>query len=145
MNLSQQHYLQALGIQHWEKRNTVSEQVKLMVVSETILSDKAETLFTAMLNTIGLKRNDVQFTILATDLLQQISQIQPRLIIIFDEKSCEFFLKSTLELTSLRQKIHSVGEKNSPLIVTFHPEFLLKHPMEKKKAYADVLFIQQQI
>lgn len=144
MNSSQQQYLQAIGIECWERRDKPAS-FKLMIVSEKTLTSDAKKLLINMFNTIGLTENDLLITVNSDDLTQQISKINPGLFILFDDNACEILLKTTSSLQDLRHKIHYFGEKKSPAIVTFHPEYLLKNPVEKKNAYADLLFIQKNL
>jgi DNA polymerase len=43
----------------------------------------------------------------------------------------------------LRGKVHSFGAKGWPLIVIYHPAYLLRSPSEKRKAWQDLLFARQ--
>ena len=43
-------------------------------------------------------------------------------------------------LGRLRGKIHYFGEFNTPLIVTYHPAYLLRTPSDKRKAWEDLKF-----
>ena len=36
--------------------------------------------------------------------------------------------------------MHSFGEFNTPLIITYHPAYLLRSPGEKRKAWEDLKF-----
>jgi len=40
----------------------------------------------------------------------------------------------------LRGQVHRFGEFNTPLIVTYHPSYLLRSPGEKRKAWEDLKF-----
>jgi len=43
----------------------------------------------------------------------------------------------------LRNKIHYYAPHHTPLIVTYHPAYLLRNPIDKKKAWMDLTFIQK--
>jgi uracil-DNA glycosylase len=36
--------------------------------------------------------------------------------------------------------VHTFGELNTPLIVTYHPAYLLRSPADKRKAWEDLKF-----
>ena len=40
----------------------------------------------------------------------------------------------------LRGQVHRFGELNTPLVVTYHPAYLLRSPGEKRKAWEDLKF-----
>lgn len=74
---------------------------------------------------------------------QQIALIQPKLLVAVGRIAAHYLLKTTSSLESLRQKIHQYGELSTPLIVTYHPAYLLRNPIDKKKALVDLKLIQQ--
>jgi DNA polymerase len=39
--------------------------------------------------------------------------------------------------------VHTLGTRGWPLIVTYHPAYLLRSPGEKRKAWQDLLFARQ--
>jgi uracil-DNA glycosylase len=41
----------------------------------------------------------------------------------------------------LRNKIHRYGVSETPLIITYHPAYLLRNPVDKKKAYLDLQLV----
>lgn len=78
-------------------------------------------------------------------LLEQMAYIQPKLLVAVGRIAAQFLLDSKKTLASLRQTIHTYGDNHIPLIVTYHPAYLLRNPADKKKAYLDLLFIKQQL
>ena len=38
----------------------------------------------------------------------------------------------------LRGKVHRFGETNLPLVVTYHPAYLLRSPAQKRKSWEDL-------
>ncbi len=40
----------------------------------------------------------------------------------------------------LRGRVHHFGARNTPLVVTYHPAYLLRTPAEKRKAWEDLKF-----
>jgi uracil-DNA glycosylase family 4 len=43
-------------------------------------------------------------------------------------------------LARLRGKLHTFGETNTPLVITYHPAYLLRTPGDKRKAWEDLKF-----
>lgn len=73
----------------------------------------------------------------------QIELIKPKLILAVGRIAAHYLLKTKSSLESLRQKIYNFGESEIPLVITYHPAYLLRNPIDKKKAYSDLLFTQQ--
>ena len=76
-------------------------------------------------------------------LQQQIAFIQPKLIVTVGRIAAHFLLDTKETLGKLRGKTYQYGEQQTPLIVTYHPAYLLRSPREKKKAYVDIMEIQK--
>ena len=51
-------------------------------------------------------------------------------------------LNTTESMAKLRGQVYKYGGKQIPLIITYHPAYLLRSPREKRKSYADFLAIQ---
>jgi uracil-DNA glycosylase len=69
-------------------------------------------------------------------LFQQIGVIRPEILVALGATAATYLLGSKASLSSLRGRIHHV--KNSKLIVTYHPAFLLRDPRQKKEAWKDL-------
>lgn len=65
----------------------------------------------------------------------QISNLQPTLIVALGRFAAHTLLQSDAPISSLRGKTHQAYGK--PLLVTFHPAYLLRSPAEKAKAWQD--------
>lgn len=76
-------------------------------------------------------------------LLQQIELLQPKLIVASGRIAAQFLLDTKLSLGQLRGKLHYYGKHKIPLLVTYHPAYLLRSPKEKAKAYEDLLKIKE--
>ena len=74
---------------------------------------------------------------------QQIALIKPQLLLAVGRIASHYLLKTKSSLESLRNKVHSYGENQTPLIVTYHPAYLLRNPIDKKKAFLDLQFTQK--
>lgn len=71
-------------------------------------------------------------------LLRQIALIQPKLIIALGKVAASNLLNTHDSLAELRGKIHDFS--GIPLIVTYHPAYLLRSLPEKAKAWEDLCF-----
>lgn len=125
---------------------------------------RAGMLLTSILQSIDLKREEVYITNIlkcrppqnrdpfpreidcCTPYLQrQITLLQPKLIVALGRIAAQFLLKTTESLGKLRGHKHQYGEENTPLIITYHPAYLLRSPKEKAKAYVDWKWIQEEL
>jgi DNA polymerase len=71
-------------------------------------------------------------------LQQQIALMQPRLILAVGRIAAQNLLKTDTPLARLRGRVHRYGEGQTPLIVTYHPAYLLRTPGDKRKAWEDL-------
>jgi DNA polymerase len=71
-------------------------------------------------------------------LQQQIELIQPKLILAVGRIAAHGLLQTTTPLGRMRGSVHYYGEKEIPLIVTYHPAYLLRSPLEKRKVWEDL-------
>jgi DNA polymerase len=69
-------------------------------------------------------------------LRQQIALIKPKLIVALGKTAATSLLGRDATLGSLRGTIHDF--EGTPLLVTFHPAYLLRSPAEKAKAWQDL-------
>lgn len=69
-------------------------------------------------------------------LFSQIELVKPDIIITLGRFAAQTLLKSDVAVGKLRNKVHTY--KNIPLIVTYHPSYLLRTPNAKKEAWHDL-------
>ena len=74
-------------------------------------------------------------------LLQQISLIQPKLIVAMGRFAAQTLLNTDASIASLRGRVHAYA--GVPLIVTYHPAYLLRTLPDKAKAWADLVFARK--
>lgn len=70
---------------------------------------------------------------------QQIALMKPALLLAVGRIAAHYLLGVSTPLTRLRGQTLQYSGLNVPLIVTFHPAYLLRNPRDKGKAYADLL------
>jgi uracil-DNA glycosylase len=94
---------------------------------------RAGQLLNAMLRSIGLPRE----TVFIANILKcrPPGNRDPRAE---EVASCLPYLQGPL--ARLRGRVHEFGERSTPLIVTYHPAYLLRSPGEKRKAWDDLKF-----
>jgi uracil-DNA glycosylase len=119
-------------------------------------------LLNAMLSSIGLQRSDVYIANVikcrppnnrdpmpqevqkcTPYLLRQISLIKPKLMVAVGRIAAQFLLHTAESMARLRGENFYFGAEKIPLIVTYHPAYLLRSPREKSKAYQDFLRIKK--
>ena len=149
-----------------------NKQAELMIIGEAPgfhedqqgepFVGRAGQLLTAMMKAIGFERSDIYITnilkcrppqnrdphpeevTLCTPYLdKQIELVNPRLLLAVGRIAAHYLLKRTNSLESMRQAIHHYGIHHIPLIVTYHPAYLLRNPNDKKKAYEDLKFVKK--
>ena len=72
---------------------------------------------------------------------QQIALIQPKLIVALGKVAVQNLLKADATIASLRGRLHDY--QGIPLIVTYHPAYLLRNLPDKAKAWADLCFARK--
>jgi len=76
-------------------------------------------------------------------LMRQIELIQPRVIVAMGRFAAQALLNSDATIASLRGKVHSYA--GVPLVVTYHPAYLLRTLPDKAKAWADLVLARKTI
>jgi DNA polymerase len=71
-------------------------------------------------------------------LLRQIELIKPKVILSVGRISAQNLLKTDIAVGKLRGRIHRFGSEAIPLVVTYHPAYLLRSPEQKGKAWEDL-------
>ena len=72
---------------------------------------------------------------------RQIALTKPRLLVALGRIAAGRLLDSDQSIARLRQRLHDRG--GVPLIVTYHPAYLLRNPADKRKAWEDLCFIRR--
>jgi len=74
-------------------------------------------------------------------LLRQIGLIKPKLIVAMGRFAAQTLLGTDASIASLRGKVHQYA--GLPLIVTYHPAYLLRNLPDKAKAWEDLVFARK--
>ena len=118
---------------------------------------RAGQLLNAMLRAIGLGRGQVfianilkcrppgnrnpepdEVAACAHFLRQQVNLVKPRVILAVGGVAAHNLLQTDDAVGRLRRRVHAYGEDRIPLLVTYHPAYLLRRPEEKAKAWDDL-------
>lgn len=118
---------------------------------------RAGQLLTAMLQAIGLTREQVYITNVLKCrppgnrdplgeevfrcepyLHRQVELVSPGIIVAMGRFAAQSLLKTTDPISRLRGRLFTYGEPQTPLIVTYHPAYLLRNSIDKRKAWADL-------
>lgn len=129
-----------------------------------VFSGQAGKLLTAMLKAMGYQRNDVYISNIVkcktvennepSDeqaascepyLLRQISLLKPKLILALGNAAAQQLLKSKSTMTRLRGQLHYVDGITAPILVSYHPTYLLAAPNEKRKAWEDLQLAMKEL
>ena len=122
---------------------------------------QAGRLLDNMFASVGLKRGDnvyianvlkcrppgnrnpgpVEVAQCAPHLQRQIELIRPKLIIAMGRFAVQTLLETDATIGSLRGKLHRY--RGVPLVVTYHPAYLLRSLTEKAKAWEDLCFARR--
>jgi len=119
---------------------------------------RAGELLDAMIVSVGMERDDVYVVNLLKCrpsenrdplgievqscegcLQRQIKLVEPRLIVALGPFAAQSLLKSSLPIGKLRGREHSYVPFEIPLVATYHPAYLLRSPLEKRKVWSDLL------
>jgi len=73
-------------------------------------------------------------------LFRQIELIQPKIILAVGRIAAQNLLKTDTPIGKLRGQLHRFGAAGIPVVVTYHPAYLLRSPTEKRKAWDDLQF-----
>lgn len=74
---------------------------------------------------------------------RQIALVGPRLLIALGKSAASLLLGTDASIASLRGRVHSY--QGRPLVVTYHPAYLLRSLPEKAKAWEDLLLARRTV
>lgn len=74
-------------------------------------------------------------------LQRQVALIRPRLILALGKVAAQALLDTDASIAGLRGKLHSY--EGVPVIVTYHPAYLLRNPADKARAWEDLCFARR--
>ena len=72
---------------------------------------------------------------------RQIELIRPKLIVALGRPAAQTLLQTEIKIAAARGKLHDY--RGIPLIVTYHPAYLLRTLLDKAKAWEDLCFMRR--
>lgn len=123
---------------------------------------RAGQLLTSMLKALGLAREQVYIANILKSrppnnrdplpeevaacepyLQRQIALIKPRIILAVGRIAAQNLLKTDTKIGALRGQRFTCPGTDIPVVVTYHPAYLLRSPLEKRKAWEDLKFARR--
>ncbi len=74
---------------------------------------------------------------------RQIDMIKPRLILAVGRIAAQQLLHSDSPVGRMRGRVHSLNIRQVPVVVTYHPAYLLRSPSQKRKVWEDLCLARQ--
>src|SRR5450631_2705222 len=71
---------------------------------------------------------------------RQIALLKPKIMLVVGRIAAQNLLRTEVSLGRLRRQVHIFGAARVPLVVTYHPAYLLRTPLDKRKAWEDLQF-----
>lgn len=118
---------------------------------------RAGQLLNAMLQALGLERGQVyianilkcrpprnrdplpgEVAACESYLQRQVALVEPSVIVALGRIAAHNLLKTDVSLGRLRGRVHRYGARGTPVVVTYHPAYLLRSPGDKRKAWEDL-------
>ncbi|HHH36170.1 MAG TPA: uracil-DNA glycosylase [Gammaproteobacteria bacterium] len=76
-------------------------------------------------------------------LKRQVALLQPVIILAVGRVAAQNLLKSDAPIGAMRGRCYRYGEAGIPVVVTYHPAYLLRSPREKRKVWEDLKFARR--
>ena len=124
---------------------------------------RAGQLLTQMLRAIGLAREEVfianilkcrppnnrdprveEVNACRGYLNRQIELLEPKIILALGRIAAQSLLQTSTPIGKMRGRLYHLERYNIPVVVTYHPAYLLRSPKEKSKVWEDLKFARQQ-
>jgi len=75
---------------------------------------------------------------------RQIELVAPKMIVAVGRIAAQSLLGTDTALGRMRGKLHRLGSRGWPVVVTYHPAYLLRSPSQKRRAWEDLLFAMRE-
>lgn len=76
---------------------------------------------------------------------RQIDLVKPRLILAVGRIAAQHLLHSDLPVGRMRGRVHTLNHRQIPVVVTYHPAYLLRSPSQKRKVWDDLCLARQTV
>ncbi len=71
-------------------------------------------------------------------LQRQIQLLNPKVILVVGRIAAQALLNTEQTIGRLRGRVHTLAESQTPVVVTYHPAYLLRQPSQKEKSWQDL-------
>lgn len=76
-------------------------------------------------------------------LARQIALVKPRLLLAVGRIAAQTLLETAVPIGKMRGKVHQHDATGVPLVVTYHPAYLLRSPLQKAKSWDDLKRVRE--
>jgi DNA polymerase len=123
---------------------------------------RAGQLLTSMIQALGFKREQVYIANIlrcrppnnrepapeeahacSPFLQRQIALVKPKIIIAVGRIAAQNLLHTEEAIGKMRGRVYQYGPDAIPVVVTYHPAYLLRSPAEKRKSWTDLKFARE--
>ena len=74
---------------------------------------------------------------------RQIELVSPRIVLAVGRIAAQHLLGTDAPVGRLRGRMHQLSEGGLPVVVTYHPAYLLRSPTQKRKAWQDLVLARR--
>jgi DNA polymerase len=74
---------------------------------------------------------------------RQIDLVEPKMILAVGRVAAQQLLASDAPVGRLRGQVYRLGDRAIPVVVTYHPAYLLRSPSQKRKVWEDLCLARQ--
>jgi uracil-DNA glycosylase family 4 len=123
---------------------------------------RAGQLLNAMLRSIGLPRREVyianilkcrppgnrdpepaESSTCTPYLARQLALVEPRALLAVGRIAAQWLLQTDAPIGRLRGRVFRYGDRGIPLVITYHPAYLLRSPLAKATAWTDLCLVKE--
>ena len=74
---------------------------------------------------------------------RQLALVRPRVLLAVGRISAQWLLQTDAPIGRLRGQVFNYGDSGTPLVVTYHPAYLLRSPLAKATAWKDLCTVKE--
>ena len=123
---------------------------------------RAGQLLTSMIRALGLRREQVYIANILKCrppnnrdprpeesqacrpyLERQIELVRPRILVAVGRIAAQNLLQTDTPIGKMRGRVYRYGPREIPVVVTYHPAYLLRSPLQKRRAWEDLCLARQ--
>ena len=74
---------------------------------------------------------------------RQIDLVAPKIVVAVGRIAAQLLLATDEPVGRMRGRKHYLADRQLPVVVTYHPAYLLRSPTQKRKAWQDLVLARQ--